>query len=114
MQAGGQWRVVLYETSSGRQPVEEFIASLDRPTYAKTLRGLELLRDNGPDLGMPHSKRLDRNLAELRIRGKIDLRLIYVVRDRVIYVLHGFIKKSQQLPMRELRTARARLEDVKR
>lgn len=113
MNVGRPWRAVLYETSTGRQPVEQFIESLEPATYAKVLRTIELIEVYGPQLGMPHSRRLDGELSELRVRGKTDVRLLYGVVGHTVYILHGFVKKSQQTPQRELRTARTRLTELR-
>ncbi len=52
------------------QSAEDFITGLDKPTIAKTLRTLDLLEKFGNNLCMPHNKKIDNNLFELRIRGK--------------------------------------------
>ena len=51
---------------------------------------------------------------ELRVRGKgTQVRVFYCVRflDRVI-VFHAFQKKLQKTPLREIRLARRRLQEV--
>ena len=83
-----------------------------KPTFAKVLRTTELLEYYGPYLGMPHSKRITRVISELRIRGKIEVRILYVQSDRTIYLLHAFQKKSQKTPKKELKIAEARLQEL--
>lgn len=55
--------------------IEKFIEFLEKPTIAKVLRTIDLLEDFGPQLGMPHSKKIEDGLFELRIRGKQEVRI---------------------------------------
>ncbi len=91
------------------QRITEFIAGLDKPTIAKTLRTLDLLEKFGNKLNMPHSKKIDAELFELRIRGKNEIRIIYCFCKNKIILLHGFIKKSQKTPERHVLLAKKRL-----
>lgn len=68
----------------------------------------------GPQLRMPHSKAFGDGLFELRPKGKAGIgRAFYcfLVGRRVV-ILHGFIKKSQQTPDRELKLARKRMKEI--
>ena len=77
-------------------------------------RLVELLVEYGPSLRLPHSRALGEGLFELRPRGKSGIgRAIYCfLLGKRIVVLHAFIKKSQQLPDRELKLARKRLKEL--
>ena len=96
------------------QKLENFIAALDKSTIAKTLRTLNLLEKFGNKLGMPHSKRIDTDLFELRIRGKKEVRIIYCFQQNTIILLHGFIKKTQKIPKKSLFLAKKRLNSIDR
>ena len=82
---------------------------------ADYLRLVELLSEYGPMLGLPHSRSMGSGLFELRPRGKSGIgRAFYCyVADKKIYVVHAFIKKTQQTPDRELQTARRRVKEIK-
>ena len=83
--------------------------TLTAPVYAKALRTLDLLEQNGPDLGMPFSKPLGDGLFELRVRSGQEIRIFYVFHThREIFLLHAFQKKTQQTPKNELEIARKR------
>lgn len=84
--------------------VEKFIYTLDRGTFAKTHRIIELLEDYQHRLSMPYSKILDHNLYELRVSGRPAVRIIYTFQGSNILLFYGFLKKSQQIPKKELRT----------
>lgn len=108
-----QWEVIYYSTPSGKQVVADFITNLDTKTYAKTMRQIDLLESYGTNLGMPHSKSLGDGLLELRVRGKREVRIFYAyVVDKRIILLHGFIKKTQSTPIKELDIAIRRKKEI--
>lgn len=106
------WEIILYETSRGVKPIESFILYQNAATQAKIARQIDLLEKHGYLLGMPHSKKLQSDLYELRIRGQNELRIIYSFKKYSIYLLHIFKKQSQKTPKKELETALKRLKEV--
>jgi phage-related protein len=82
--------------------------------YADYLRLIGLMENHGADLRMPHSRAMGRGLFELRCKGQEGIgRAFYCTMvNREIVVLHGFIKKTQETPERELTIARKRLKEV--
>lgn len=89
--------------------VEKFIASLEKSTIERILRTIDLLEKFGFRLGMPQSKKVTSELYELRIRGRQEVRIFYTFYRSEIILLHGFVKKSDKTPTREITTAAARL-----
>lgn len=89
--------------------IEKFIKSLEKRTIAKVLHTIDLLEEFGQRLGMPHSKRVKDNLFELRVRGIQEVRIFYSFHKSYAVLLHGFIKKSQKTPKKEILTALTRL-----
>ena len=61
---------------------------------------------------IPHLKKLSGSkLWEIKVSGKNSIRIIYVIpRNFTVLVLHGFIKKSQKTPKKEIRTAKKRYQ----
>jgi phage-related protein len=94
------------------QSIEDFIAGLDKQTIAKTLRTLDLLERFENHLGMPHSKRIDSGLFELRVRGVKEVRIIYCFHKNAVVLLYGFIKKSQKIPHRIIGLVKKRLDSL--
>ena|SRR3989338_4385685 len=92
--------------------VEKFIESLEKETIAKVLRSIDLLEAFGPKLSLPHSRNVAVNLYELRIRGRQEVRIFYAFLKSNTFLLHGFIKKSQQMPRREFKVAWRKLRDL--
>lgn len=110
---GTIWNIETYETSSGEKVVDEFIKKQRPQAKAKIAHTIKLLKLYGNKLGMPHSKALGSGLYELRIRGKEELRIIYCfLKQKTIYLLHGFNKKTQQIPQKELDTALKRMRNL--
>lgn len=82
--------------------LEKFIKSLEKLTIAKVLRTIDLLEKFGPKLGLPHSKKISARLFELRIRGVQEVRIFYTFHKSEILLLHGFVKKSLKIPLKEI------------
>ena len=68
----------------------------------------------GWPLGMPLIRKLEPGLWE--VRSDIDkgiARVIFTVEDDTMILLHGFVKKSAKMPPAELKTAKARLAQLR-
>lgn len=89
-----------------------FINNLERPAATKVFRTIDLLERFGSHLGMPHSKKIDRDLFELRIHGHQEIRILYTFYKNNAVLLHGFVKKSEKIPLREMLTARHKLAQL--
>jgi len=92
--------------------VEDFIQSLEKPTIAKVLRVIDLMEKFGHQFGLPHSKKISTDLFELRVQGRQKVRLFYTFQKENLLILHGFIKKSQAIPKREIDQAKRKLKDL--
>ena len=107
------WEIALYESRIGQKPVEDFIKTLQPSTKAKLINQINLLAEFGPRLSMPHAKPLGNGLYELRIRGKEEVRTIYVYQKvKSIIILHGFKKKTMAISRKDLNIAKARKEEI--
>lgn len=106
------WVIIVFESRRGEKFVEKFIESLEPTSIAKIAHTIDLLEKHGPLLGMPHSKYLFSKLYELRVRGKQEIRIMYAVIDKEIYLLHAFQKHTQKTPMKEIEIALKRLETI--
>lgn len=110
---GTEWKVLYYETPSGKSPVFEFIQSFEMKTRAKITSTIDLLIEHGINLGLPYSKKLvGSNLWEIRILGTNNLRIFYVaIINKQFLLLHGFKKKKQKTDKREIDLAEKRLTE---
>lgn len=102
---------IQYYNARVQQEIEDWPVGM----YADFLRLIQLMEQHGADLRMPHSRAMGRGLFELRCKGPEGIaRAFYCTMvGREIIILHGFIKKTQDTPERELATARKRLKEVK-
>lgn len=110
-----KWQVIYFIDSQGNNPVSEFLDSLSDDQQSKVLRILHNIREYGLNSVIPHLKKLSGTpLWEIRILGRDNIRVIYVVPDRLkVLVLHGFIKKKQKTPPKEIEIALDRLKSIK-
>lgn len=108
-----KWSIKIYESSSGDKPVEDFIKSLDEKAQTKMARTFDHLEEFGTALGQPHMKKLvGTSLWELRILGSDSIRIFYVtVTVKTFLLLHGFKKKTQKTPRKEIVIAEKRLNE---
>lgn len=76
---------------------------------------INLLREFGIRLGVPHFKKLTgRELWEMRILGSDSIRILYItMTGKTFLLLHGFKKKQNKTPSKEIRIAEERLADHK-
>ncbi len=105
-----KWKIEFYESARGEKFVESFANSLEVSTRAKLTKLLDLLEKYGPHLSMPHSKIITSGLYELRVRGKIEIRVLYTFKGEQIILLHAFKKQTQKTPDKEIATASQRLK----
>jgi phage-related protein len=106
------YTIVFYRTASGREPVREWLQGLERLEQVKLGEDLQTLQYRWP-LGMPFVKSLRQGLYELRTRLPSRIcRVLFVVKGKNIVLLHGFIKKTQKTPPREIEVAEKRRRTV--
>lgn len=91
---------------------ERFIDSHDIGTQTKIGRMLVLLERYGHTIGPPYSKKVSKDLFEIRIRGNIEVRIFYTFHRGRIVLLHGFDKKSQKIPKKEIVVAMHKLAQL--
>jgi len=110
-----KWKIDYYSTSSGREPVQEFIDNLQEKTKTRVHNTFELLAEFGPFLRMPHAKKITGTpLWELRILGEASVRFFYLAKvAQSFLILHGFTKRTQKTPKKEIEVALSRLRDYK-
>lgn len=73
-------------------------------------RSFKLLRELGHNLGMPFSRSLGKGLFELRIVGIVHIRFIYCFHQDKIWMLHGFVKKTNKISKQDIDYAHKQLK----
>lgn len=108
-----QVRVIFYRSSSGAEPVRDWLQGLsaeDRLVIGTDLKTVEF----GWPIGMPTCRHLEHGIWEVRsnlTRGRIA-RVLFCIDEGFMYLLVGFIKKTQKTPRQELDLARRRQREV--
>jgi phage-related protein len=106
--------VAFYRTTTGKEPVREWLLSLGRGERKKVGFDIKTAQYGWP-LGMPLIRKLEPGLWEVRSDLREGTaRVIFTVSTSTMILLHGFMKKSPKTPTRELRVARRRLADLHR
>ena len=103
----------LYETEDGKEPVAEFLDSLDSKMNAKLIGLMELLEEKGTELREPYSAPLGDGIFELRCKlgSNITRALYFFFVGKRIVVTNGFVKKTQKTPPTEIKLAKDRRKD---
>ena len=109
-------KIEFYRDASGRVPVEEFLCRLDVKMRVKMLRSVQALQEMGGALRKPLSEALDDGIFELRVKVGTNISRVFyffVIGNRAI-LTHGFIKKTQKTPARELERAKKIREEYRK
>ncbi|WP_299408282.1 type II toxin-antitoxin system RelE/ParE family toxin [Acaryochloris sp. IP29b_bin.148] len=103
------WNIQYYS-----EAIESEVLALPAGLLARYLRLTDLMLEFGPNLGMPHTRSMGDRLFELRVKSKEGIARVFyctLVGEKIV-MLHGFVKKTQKTPNRELQIARRRLKEV--
>ena len=93
-----------------RDDIQIFLLSFDDSVVSKIINSLELLDELGDQIRPPRSKKVAKDIYELRVLTNLSVRILYTFHERNIWILHAFVKKSQKIPRKELATAINRLD----
>lgn len=101
--------VKFFMLASGNEPVKDWLRLL--PSEDKKIIGEDVKTvEFGWPLGMPLVRKLSKDLWEVRsdLDGRRIARILFTVKGRNMVLLHGFIKKSQKTPKKDLGLANTR------
>lgn len=101
------YKIVFYTTRRGDSPVKDFLESLDTKARTKAVAFITLLAGEGHKLLRPYTDTLRGRIRELRIPYRTNqYRVLYFFfQGDSIVLLHGFTKKTQAIPEREIERA---------
>ena len=104
----------FYQSPSGKEPVREWLKDL--PDDDRKVIGIDIATaEYGWPVGMPLCRSLEEGLWEIRSNlpsHKIARVLFCITQGRMV-LLHGFIKKMQKTPQKELALAKKRMKEIK-
>ena len=103
----------FYRHTSGNEPVREWLKRLtseERRAIGKDIQKVEF----GWPLGWPVCRPLGEGFWEVRsdLPSRRTARVIFCIVAGQMILLHGFIKKNQQTPKRDLNIARERMAET--
>ncbi len=101
---------ILFFATSVQALIEKWPVGI----YVSFVRIAEQMVVSGPNLGMPYTKAMGDGLFEIRARGSegIGRAFFCCMKGKRIVILHGFVKKTQATPIKELRLAKQRMKEV--
>ena len=105
------WKIVFYQTASGREPVKEFIGKLPAKHQAKINQHIDLLKEYGIFLVQPYLKKVagSKNLRELR-PARYRIFLSFLAKKNIL-LIHSILKKTQKTPKKDIKLAEKRLKE---
>jgi phage-related protein len=97
---------VFYALPTGREPVREWLLSLDRDDRKIIGEDIKDVEFSWP-IGMPLCRALGKGLWEVRsdLGRNRTARVLFCVQAGRMVLLHGFIKKTQRTPAADLELA---------
>jgi phage-related protein len=103
----------FFETGTGRRPVKEWLLGLardDRRIVGKDIQKVEFAWP----IGMPYCRPLGHGLWEVRsdLTDGTIARVIFCLVTGEMVLLHGFIKKTQKTPAKEIDLALRRKREL--
>ena len=112
-----EYKVIFYEDENGNSPVTEFLYELKRrqpALFAITASGLVMLQDR-KNHGEPLTRSVGEGLLEMR-RGRKDISRVlwFFAAGRKIILVHGFVKKGNDLPGNHRQIALRRMAEYLR
>ena len=107
-------KTVFFETESGREPVRDFILECTREDRKEIGSDIFTVQKRFP-LGLPLVEKVDTDLWEVRSYISDGIcRIFFTICQETMVLLHGFVKKSQKIPSKEIETAKRRLAEFRR
>ena len=109
------WKIEYYS-----ETVQHEILALPAGLLARYIHLTDRMIGFGPNLGMPHTRSMDKGLFELRLKAAEGIARVFffartgqrIVMLHHIVMLHQFVKKSQKTPPKEIKTARRRMKEM--
>jgi len=108
-------KAIYYEDERNSRPVEEFINELESKAKAKVLARIAFLEERWLELRRPYVDTLKDGLCELRVifsGNQVRVIYAYMLKDYIV-LLHGIIKKTNEVPQEDILKAKNRMNDFK-
>ena len=104
--------VDFYKQANGKEPVREWLKSLKKAERRTIGEDIKLVQEGWP-LGMPLVGNLGKGLWEVRSTLTNTIaRVLFIMHQGQMVLLHGFIKKTQKTAPQDLELAQRRAKEV--
>lgn len=106
--------VAFYRKASEKEPVREWLKSLKKEERRIIGEDIKTVQTGWP-LGMPLVDSLGKGLWEVRSSFSNTIaRVLFIMHEGQMVLLHGFIKKTQKTSQQDLDIALTRVKEIKR
>jgi phage-related protein len=107
--------VRFYRSEHGNEPVRDWLKGLGRPDAGVIGEDIRVVQTGWP-VGLPLCRPLGSGLYEVRssLPNGRTARVLFCFCNNTLVLLHGFIKKTNQTPVGDLRLAKERRDNVSR
>jgi phage-related protein len=112
-----QWQIEFYQSPSGNPVVLDWFLQQEPKVQARFAQIFDLLQAQGTSVGMPYVRSLVKTeLYEIRVKQNTNIyRLLYFAHTGKRFILlHGFQKKTQRTPKKEIELAQQRRKEFLR
>jgi phage-related protein len=109
-----QWKIEFYQSKSGNPVVYGWFLNQEPKVKARFAQVFDLLQDKGTSVGMPYVRPIVKTkLYEIRVEQSTNIyRIFYFAyTGRRFILLHGFQKKTQKTPKKEIELAEKRRKE---
>ena len=101
------------EAGTGTEPVRDWLKTFPREDRRLIGIDIQTVQFSWP-IGKPLADHIEGDIWEIRTRLDNRIaRLLFVIENSSVVLLHGFIKKTQKTPIAELEVARQRLKRMR-
>ena len=108
-------QAVFYKSLSGKEPVRDWLMKLDKQDRKTIGEDIATLEFSWP-VGKPKCSPMTGNAGLYEVRSNLSsgriARVLFVLIGSRMVLLHGFIKKTQKTPPKELKLAVTRMKEV--
>ena len=108
------YKVSFYTFSGNVSPIEEYLNSIEESVRSKILTKIHYIKVFGLARDVPDLKKITNTpLWEVRILGKDNIRIFCIsLPYKEVKVLHIFAKKKQKTPIKEIKLALSRYQEI--
>jgi phage-related protein len=100
------FEVLFFIDKHGRLLARDYIEQMPENHQAKVVKAIQLLQEKDHMLRRPWADVLRDKIYELRpAYGSYEHRILYFFDQRKIVLTHGFLKKTQRVPLSEIEFA---------